>query len=443
MKPPSSSARSISGLRSLLIAAVLVAPPLHAQGVAAAAATQNDPAATIARIQKEVAGIRGLPFKNPVPMEKQTPEGLGRHMDSEMAEAVPGAMDKHFDKIVRRLGLYKGPELGDFRTLMRAVMTSQAAAYYDPDTKRIYILAEGGDELEQGVIYSHELYHALQDQYFDLNSFISAKSKLDSDQSLARVAVIEGEATYIHTLWATKQMINMVPPRPLLEQALRMQADMAVDQLRGAVEASGKATSADIENIPPFILEILIGNYLKGAAFVFAVQEQGWPAVEKLYKEYPPQSTEQILHPEKWVAREGAAKYAWPDLAKEKSLQDWELLDDDVLGEIQWRIIFTVQGFKDDSIAASAGWNGDRYAVFKRKSADETMLLLRTSWDSEAEATQFAGVYRRLLVSKYQGTADPWLVEQQGADVFIVEGGRKAETAALMKVVKQAKKSGK
>jgi hypothetical protein len=411
-----------------------------ASQAAAPAAASADPLEVAARIQKDVAEIRGLSFKQAVTMEKQTAAGLGLLMDKEMAEAVPAAMDAHFDKIVRRLGLYRGPQIEDYKGLMRTVITSQVAAYYDPDTKRIYLLSEGSSDLEQGVIVSHELYHALQDQYFDLNAFMSEKLKLNQDQEMARHALVEGEATYIHTLWGIRQMMNgTTPPRAVIAPAIQMQANIAISDLRGMVGASAQ-DAAKIDAIPPFILEVMLGNYLKGAAFVFAVQEQGWAAVEKLYKEYPPQSTEQILHPEKWLARENPATFTWPDLAKERGLRDWELLDDDVVGEIQWRIIFNEHGLKTESAAASGGWDGDRYAVFKRKGTDETLLLLRTSWDGEAEATQFADAYRRLLAVKYKDSGDPVLVEQQGQEVFIVEGGKKAELEALMKIIKQAKK---
>ncbi len=79
-------------------------------------------------------------------------------------------------------------------------------------------------------------------------------------------------------------------------------------------------------------------GYLKGMGFAF-VQEQGWPMVEKLYREYLPQSTEHVLHPEKWLAREAAiSKIDWVDLGKVAELRDWELLDSDVLGEFRWRV---------------------------------------------------------------------------------------------------------
>lgn len=407
---------------------------------AAPAASPPDPLATAARIQQEVVEIRGLPFKQPVKMEKQTAEGLGLLMDKEMAEAVPVAISDHFDKIVRRLGLYRGPEIKDYKALMRTVITSQVAAYYDPDTKSVYLLSGGDSTLEQGVIMSHELYHALQDQYFDLDGFMSKKLELNSDQEMARNALVEGEATYIHTLWGIRQMLNGTsPPRALVAPAIQMQANLSMAELREMVGGSA-ADAAELDAIPPFILEVMMGNYLKGAGFVFAVHEQGWDAVEKLYREYPPQSTEQILHPEKWLARENPLLIAWTDLAKERALGDWELLDEDVVGEIQWRIIFAEHGMKAEASAAAGGWDGDRYAIFKRKGTDETLMLLRTAWDGEADATQFADAYRRLLAVKYGTTGDAVLVEQQGQEVFVVEGGRKADLEALMKVIRQAKK---
>lgn len=405
------------------------------------AAEPVDPLAMAARIQQEVTDLRGLPFKRPVPVEQQTPEGLGRHMDKQMADALPAAMEKHFDRIVRRLGLYRGPEIGDFRSMMRHVVTSQVAAYYDPDTGGVYVLYGGGNSLEQGVVYSHEFYHALQDQHFGLDDFVSEKLDLNSDQEMARHALVEGEATYVHTLWGIRQMMGgTAPPRTLVEPVIRMQANLGMDDLRSMVGASAQG-AAELDAIPPFILEVMLGSYMKGAAFVFAVHEQGWPAVEKLYREYPPQSTEHILHPEKWRARENPSDFNWPELSKQRALRNWELIDDDVIGEIQWRIIFNEHGLKAESADAAAGWDGDRYAVFLRKGSEETLLLLRTSWDSEAEATQFVETYRRLLAVKYEGRDDPARVEQQGTDVFIVEGGRAADTDALMRIVRQAGKS--
>lgn len=421
-------------VRGLMTAALVAAQLAHAQ-TTIPAPQALDPAAYIATVEQDLTAIRGLAFKHAVPIARQTPEELGRYMDKEMAREMPEALSANFDKLVKRLGLYRGPELGNLRDTMRMVMTSQVAAYYDPETERIWVLSTGGGSAqEEGLVYAHELYHALQDQYFDLQAYMPEHDQLDADQVLARTAVVEGEATYIHTMWVLRSALNSTPPRMLVAPAIQMQANLSVEQLR---EMAGNA--ADMDEVPPFILETLMGNYMKGAAFVFAIQEKGWPEVEKLYKEYPPQSTEQILHPEKWFAREGASSITWTDLGTQRQLRDWELIDDDVMGEIQWRIVFKAQD-QADGEAAAAGWDGDRYAVFKRKGSDDTLMLLRTAWDSEAEATQFVDAYRRALAVKYAGADEPVAIEQQGVDVFVVEGGRKADLEAMMKLVKQSKK---
>src|SRR5690606_34963717 len=93
------------------------------------AAEPADPFARATIIQQEVAELRGLAFKQPVPMERQTPEGLIRHMEKEAGESIPDAYEKHFDRIVRRLGLYRGPVIEDFTSLIQSVMASSVAAY--------------------------------------------------------------------------------------------------------------------------------------------------------------------------------------------------------------------------------------------------------------------------------------------------------------------------
>jgi len=199
---------------------------------------------------------------------------------------------------------------------------------------------------------------------------------------------------------------------------------------------SGVAEAMDAtDSIPSFMIESLIGVYMKGLGFVFAVHERGWSEVEKLYTEYPPQSTEQILHPEKWQSREAPSEITYPALEKVSALKNWEPLDSDVLGEFQWRVIFKEQGLGAEAEAAAAGWDGDRYIIFKRKDSDATLMLLSTSWDSAAQAEEFASAYRRLLARKYQGAPEPSRVLQKKENVYIVEGGNEKDIGALLKGV--------
>jgi len=99
-----------------------------------------DPQVIADQIQKEVADIRGLPFKRPVKASQQTPAQFGAYLDKELSESSSINLDKNYGKVIRALGLYRGPEIQDARALIKMVESSQAAAYYDPDKQTFYVL---------------------------------------------------------------------------------------------------------------------------------------------------------------------------------------------------------------------------------------------------------------------------------------------------------------
>jgi len=177
---------------------------------------------TVDAIAKEVAQIRGLPFKRGVPAERQSTAQFQEYLRRKIDEVVPASILLNYGRIVRTLGLYRGPAIDDYSAMMTSVMGSQAGAYYDPKQQRFYVLMSRMPELMQGVLYSHELYHALQDQHFDLSRFLEpagGKRVLDSDQAMARQAVVEGEATYVMNLWALQKAMKSIPPREMRQQA--------------------------------------------------------------------------------------------------------------------------------------------------------------------------------------------------------------------------------
>ncbi|HTE43311.1 MAG TPA: hypothetical protein VK629_20990 [Steroidobacteraceae bacterium] len=437
----------MKGIQFLL---VCIGSMLCSFAIAAQPAAAASDAQTLAnKIQGEVAEIRGLKFKRSIKASKQTPEEFGRYLDGQIKEGVPEAVSQHYGKIVQKLGLYRGPEIKDFASTMKSVMTSQAGAYYDPKTKTFYVLLEGLPEVMLGMFFAHELHHGLQDQYFDLEKYMGmnqVKQTLDSDQRMARQAVVEGEATYIMNLWGIKSMTQGMPPRELMAPIVRMQSqmDMAqmqqmmqspqMEELGGDIKKSIDATA----EIPAFILESLLGAYLKGMNFVFDVEAGGWSAVDKLYRDAPPESTEQILHPEKWSAGEKPVAIEWPAFSIPE-LKNWEVLDNDALGELLWRVVFKEHGIDATSANdAAAGWNGDRYAVLKDKTSNALLLLWRTSWDSAADAKEFADAYRKVLSIKYEGKKEATRLVQSGTTVSIVEGGSEATIDALLKFVDRA-----
>src|SRR5262249_29156850 len=105
--------RAVIRTLSLVMVFLLGALSAHAQDsatepqAAPPAATPADPQAVADSIAKEVAQIRGLSFKQPVAVEKQSPANFGEYVSRRIDETVPEPVRSHYGTIVRTLGLYR------------------------------------------------------------------------------------------------------------------------------------------------------------------------------------------------------------------------------------------------------------------------------------------------------------------------------------------------
>ena len=73
---------------------------------------------------------------------------------------------------------------------------------------------------------------------------------------------------------------------------------------------------AKLDDAPAILRVTLVAPYLRGLQFVAAVQGRGgWPAVNNAHRR-PPVSSEQVLHPEKYFAREPGETIEIPELGE-------------------------------------------------------------------------------------------------------------------------------
>jgi hypothetical protein len=412
-------------------------------------ALPREPQALADLLSEEVAALRGLEFLEPITVANQDLEEFGEYIDAEMDRSLPPERAAVYGRVVQKLGLHRGDLIQDPAALMRQLATSQVAAYYDPDRSQFFVLLPDALPILLATIYAHELYHGLQDQYWDLDAFMldAMEAGLNDDEILARQAVVEGEATYVMNLWMMEKAMGRPPPRLLVSATVLAQSmlsssallDLSAGGLPAEAGAELQAAAEAMDEIPSFLLETMIGAYLKGMAFVHAVAAGGWDQVGALYDD-PPRSTEQILHPTKWLERDDPVRIEFPDLASEAALDGWTVLESNVIGEFQWRIIFKEYGLGVLSSLTAAGWDGDRYAVLAREDTEE-LLLLSTVWDSEAEAQEFETAYANLLSLKYPGQALPTAIERSGDMVFVVEGGDRERIGDYLEILRRAQRS--
>jgi hypothetical protein len=339
---------------------------------------------------------RGLRLKRAVAWGWLRPDVLREKVAEEMGKDLPAEKLRPLEAALKAFGLV--PETLDVAAVYTDVLTQQIAGFYDPEAEYMALVrrGEGGPDAPHAgddMVLVHEVAHAIQDQHFDLEAFTSLDPMLDA--SAARSALVEGDAT-----WTMMQHTGGIDP-----EALERDADLG-------------------DGIPSWFEETLLFSYFRGLAFCLEVRGAGGQAlVDRAFMADPPRSTEQILHPEKWIGkRDEPVAIAWPDLSK--ALPGHAKTAEGELGELGVRILLTGQGAKDRKAAetAAAGWGGDRFAVYEK--AGRRVLAWITEWDTEADAAELEAAARAL-------GAD-WDVRRAGPRRVQVVRGLEGETLAAV-----------
>ena len=133
----------------------------------------------------------------------------------------------------------------------------------------------------------------------------------------------------------------------------------------------------------------------EGLAFADTLYQQGgWPAVDAAYDRLP-ESTEQILHPEKYLAEEGP-KPVEASVTVDDLGDGWTERRADSVGELGISVWLESSAGPAVAAEAAAGWGGDRAVLLE--GPDEAWLLSwLTSWDTPADAEEFTAAAADLL----------------------------------------------
>ncbi len=392
-----------------------------------------DPVERSAQITPDLAKVRGLALKHAIPAQMQTTAEFRSYMERAAAQD-PKKLAAATTGLIALGLLPTGVDLGH---AIADTLVTQAAAYYDWEAKRFSIVQLPTDPTNRDVLVSHELTHGLQDQHFDLAAFVDAKD-LDTDAAIARRFVVEGDAmmaSIAFTVFAatgayelTRDQTRAMRPQLAKFATSDMTSMIAALQAQSAdvvaKDPSLKASFDAMGSLPRIVLVPLLASYMHGAMFILDVYEKGgWTSVNALFTD-PPQSTEQVLHPERWFSGDRPVRIDIPDV------EDSELVVYDVIGELQWSVYFSLWPHTGDK--PEINWGGDRYAVWRDKEGDELTVLIVTTWDTAYAAKGFHDAYVSTLEARYKDREYP-LVVQRAEDVFIIDGGDQEMMDALVK----------
>lgn len=357
--------------------------------------TAEDPEAVFDAIEAQVLALRGL---DPVDVPRTT---IG---EAELAQMTAEDFDQDnpetyvlaVERLYKALGLM--PEDASLRDLYLELLASQVAGFYRPDADELFVVSRTGRITgADKITFAHEYGHALQDANFDI--FEEPEVLRDqTDQAIARAALYEGDATLLMLLWA--QGGNLSPA-----------------EIQEYIEAGSDPEALEIlARMPQILVQGLLFPYETGLSWVLPIHTaDGWDAVDALY-EQPPTTTEQVLHPEKYAAGEGAVEVDIRSDAATRMGDGWTAALEDTWGEFQTRVWLTESDVPmPEATEAAAGWGGDRLVVLTGPDG-AWAVALRTTWDTVADADQFLDAANVAL-----GTLDhPAAALGNGDDVTIL-----------------------
>ncbi len=371
-------------------------------------------------IGSRVAEIRGLELKESIQKGVKDRDQLRDMLIERFHEEVPDADFEAESLVYRRLGLFDDDL--DYRELMLDLLTEQIAGFYDQDATELYIM-EGLPESVQKTTMAHEIFHAIQDQHFDIGALLAPfDSRENADFALARMALIEGDAMAVMVDYELYEREVLPQNRARSFIDIPMMASMLLELLDlntlEAMESLEPPNAMDIGadplpslgdsvlgNAPPIIRDTLLFPYVEGMRFVVHARSgRTWAEFDQIYTNAPV-STSQILHPERYFDGDEPLDIRFD---AGQALSDYEQIYDTTFGEMKFRSwLGTHLEAITDAPAAdeiASGWDGDRIHAYRASGEQEAIVVQLSTWRSEDEARAFAETLERILRFRHDAT---------------------------------------
>ncbi len=394
----------VSSTLILLIAALPALAPHRARAQDTDAAPDKPPTSGLLdeadAIAAEVARLRGLALTSPLDKNVSTRAELRAYLTEKLVEEYSEQEVADEGALYTALGLLDAQD--DYTQLLLDLHTEQIAGFYDPDRDKLHII-EGIPRPLQRITMAHEIFHALQDQHFDIDALQAPfPAKHYSDFQIARAALLEGDA-YLTSIDFTLYDDGALPRDGMTTAAdsPKVRRDAAALTLGASPREDATAQTAAptaMQDAPLFIREFLMFPYVAGVRFVVEAYARtgSWAKVQTIYRDAPV-SSEQILHPERYFTRDDPILL---DFDPRGALgAAWTPIYDNVWGELGLHLMLK-QHLHDDPKAlsdlgdlslteATAGWDGDRILAMRHKETADIAIVHVSVWDTVEDARQY------------------------------------------------------
>ncbi len=352
----------------------------------------------------EVGKALGVEFKAKVPAAYQTRDEFARRLRKKIAEEYPPEKVEADTLLLRLLGLV--PKDFDLLDTIVSLMKTQAGAYYDPEEKRMFVLAGDLPDAMLGAYLFHELVHALQDQEHDLAGTMKALEKGDNgDASGGYRFLVEGEASFwmqVHMLKGMGQSLETLPPGAL-DMAFGMTKNLNTkgilqlmekqEEMTGDSMPEMKESVRQLKETPPILVRALTDPYLRGMYAAHKVhQKKGAEGFRALFRDPPPWNTRDFMFGDEWIrSPRGVALVRLAPLGEALG-EGWRKAGEDTIGALTIHAMLEDQKGTADAVAKA--WDGDRVQVWRR--GDRAFVAGVASFASPEAASSFVKQLERL-----------------------------------------------
>jgi hypothetical protein len=355
-------------------------------GAGSAPAQPGDSAklcALIPPLAEQLTKISGMPLRHAVPCAFITKEKIKEFLNKRVKEVAKPEELRAEELTLKKFGLV--PPDFDLARNTIDLLTEQAAAFYDYDKKKLFVTDTTAAETQEPVL-SHEVAHAIADQNYNLSKFIKAGRNSD-DGATARLAVMEGQATWLMSELLARKLGQSLKDSPSLLATMSGAADGAAGQF------------PVFDKSPLYLRQTLIFPYTKGMLFQHAVFERdGQSGFGEVFRK-PPASTQQILHPQKYFS---GVKPTKPDLPQPHLPKGYKSLVGGSLGELEHAIMLEQYSGKERAAELAPHWRGCAFDLEESKKTGRIVLLYAVEWDSEDAARQYFAAYGEQLAKKWK-----------------------------------------
>ncbi|HEU4762295.1 MAG TPA: hypothetical protein VFS74_08230 [Gemmatimonadales bacterium] len=323
----------------------------------------------------------GLTFKSPPKSAIRSREDVRRYLTNKLDEELTPDRERGVEAAYRLLGMI--PDSVNLRALLLDLLTEQVVGYYDADSAMFFGVA-GAPPEQLGVTVAHEMVHALQGQYVNLDSLLKARG--DNDRATAAQAVLEGQA-----LLASIQV--MAPSHDVLH-------DDAIWTMLKAQTRQAQNTMPKFGAAPLVVREGLIFPYVEGALFMRWWETQSGHADTVPFGALMPQSSEEILHPDRYTHGDAPLRVVIDSVPGDR------ILHEDGLGELETTLLGTTLAREPEPrYDPPLGWAGDRYRIVD--TPDGAAIIWYLVFDDAASAARFdagtGALLRKQPRSGYRG----------------------------------------